>query len=111
MSAEHEDVDRFYREFGQRLRNARTAAKISQENLGARVGLNRTSISNIEKGRQRLLVHQLPVLARVLDVSPEDLLPASPSAGPLAGVPADARDWAMQVLQAGPKGDSDGTSR
>ncbi|MPZ67876.1 MAG: helix-turn-helix domain-containing protein [Pseudonocardiaceae bacterium] len=105
VSNEHDDVDRFYREFGQRLHDARTAAKISQENLGARIGLNRTSISNIEKGRQRLLVHQLPVLARVLGMAPDELLPVGPSAGPLDGVPADARDWAMQVLQADPNGD------
>ena len=47
----------FYSRFGQTLRKARKASGLSQEHLGKGVGLNRTSVSNIEKGRQKILLH------------------------------------------------------
>jgi transcriptional regulator with XRE-family HTH domain len=96
---EREDVDRFYVEFGRRLRDARGRARLSQEALGGRVGLNRTSISNVENGRQRLLLHQLPLLAGALAASMNDLLPpAEADADVLAAVPEDARGWVRQIL-------------
>jgi transcriptional regulator with XRE-family HTH domain len=100
----HEDVDRFYLEFGQRLRAARARAGLSQEVLGVQVGLNRTSISNIEKGRQRILLHHLPLLADHLGTTVDELLPTTPSSGDvLSAVPDDARGWVRRVLEDGRK--------
>lgn len=53
---------------------------MTQEKLGSLVGLSRTSIVNIEKGRQHISLHQLFVFADALKVRPEALLP-SPSDG------------------------------
>jgi len=77
------------------------------------VGLNRTSISNIEKGRQRLLVHQLPVLARVLATTTDDLLPVGPDTDVLKGLSGSDRDAVLAVRQARTSGQevSDGAPR
>lgn len=97
---DHDDVDRFYREFGELLHDKRVQAGMSQEALGAAVGLNRTSISNIEKGRQRLLMHQLPVLARLLSTTTGELLPAAPAPDALDGLTGADRDAVALVRQA-----------
>lgn len=62
----------FYEDFGERLRRAR--GSMSQAALGARVGLSRGSISNIEAGRQHVPLHFLPQFAIALGVKPEDLI-------------------------------------
>src|SRR5437879_2601330 len=52
------DHSTFYKQVGEKIRSRR-GKKLSQEALASAVGLTRTSISNIEKGRQRLLLHTL----------------------------------------------------
>ena len=66
--------DRIYRVFGSRVREAREKAEVTQEELGRRVALSRTSITNIEKGRQRILLHQLVDFAKALEVEPAALM-------------------------------------
>lgn len=76
MPAVREDrIRAFYREFGRRLHDHRKAKGLSQEQLAEPLGLNRTSIYNLEKGKQQLPVHLLKELARRLGVSEDDLLP------------------------------------
>jgi transcriptional regulator with XRE-family HTH domain len=67
--------DHFNEELGSRIRAAREG-KMTQATLGSRVGLSRTAITNIECGRQRLLVDQLIDIAVALGVNPSSLLPA-----------------------------------
>jgi len=69
----------FYREMGQRIREAREKSHLTQEALASMVSLTRTSITNIEKGRQQLLVHTLVEIAKALKVSLESLLPETQS--------------------------------
>jgi transcriptional regulator with XRE-family HTH domain len=71
--------DRIYRVFGARLRELREEKSVTQEELARRVDLSRTSITNIEKGRQRVMLHQMVDLARALEAEPQTLLPASDS--------------------------------
>lgn len=66
--------DTFHEELGRRIRAAREG-KLTQAGLGARVGLSRTAITNIECGRQRLLVDQLVEIAAAIGVAASDLLP------------------------------------
>jgi transcriptional regulator with XRE-family HTH domain len=92
--------DQIYRVFGSRLREAREQADVTQEELARRVDLSRTSITNIEKGRQRVLLHQLLDLAGALKVAPSDLMPADGAAE------APLRDDVAKVVEAlkdGPK--------
>jgi transcriptional regulator with XRE-family HTH domain len=76
------NADRIYREFGAKLKKARKAAKLNQENLSGRVGLSRTSITNIEAGRQRISLDMLFLLSDALGIPPANLLPEKPPALP-----------------------------
>lgn len=64
-----------YRKIGQRIRNERKALGFNQIELADEVGLTRTSIVNIEAGRQRLPIHGLYAIAEALGVSVQCLLP------------------------------------
>jgi transcriptional regulator with XRE-family HTH domain len=70
-------VDPFYRRLGERIRNCRRAKQITQEGMAAHMGLTRTSIVNIEKGRQHLAVHQLVRISDLLGCTPGDLIPTA----------------------------------
>ena len=72
-----DEIQDFYRKLGGRIRQCREQAdhSMTQEELGRRVNLSRTSIVNIEKGRQHLAVHQIYLFADALKVGPNDLLP------------------------------------
>jgi transcriptional regulator with XRE-family HTH domain len=69
------DVSYFYAEFGVRLKKARERASLTQKELAERVELPRTSITNIEHGRQRIALHQLVQFAAALGVETLELLP------------------------------------
>jgi transcriptional regulator with XRE-family HTH domain len=66
--------DVFYTEFGRRIRAARERAGLTQDALAARVSLSRTSVTNIERGRQKVLLHTFCDLAAALGVAPEAFL-------------------------------------
>jgi transcriptional regulator with XRE-family HTH domain len=65
----------FYRSFGRILAQRRSEANLSQAALAKAVGLSRTSITNIECGRQPVNLHTLYVMAGVLRRDLNDLLP------------------------------------
>ncbi len=65
-----------YEIVGRRIRDTRKAAKLTQEDLAERVNLTRTSVTNIEKGRQKLLLHTLFDLAAAMKVPVVELMPA-----------------------------------
>lgn len=61
---------------------------MSQAALAKAVGLSRTSITNIERGRQPVNIHTLYAMADILGLDVGDLLPPSPKESldmPLAG--------------------------
>lgn len=60
------------------MATAREKTELTQERLAARVGLSRTSIVNVEAGRQRVPLHQLYRIAGALGMEPADLLPPAP---------------------------------
>ena len=59
-------IERCYKRFGKNLRNLRIACLLTQEKLAERVGLTRTSIVNIEAGRQRVLLNDVQRFAVAL---------------------------------------------
>lgn len=75
-----DDRKSFYLEVGHRIRKARKAIPLTQEALASLVSLTRTSITNIEKGRQNFPLHTLADIAAALKVPAADLLP-KPSFG------------------------------
>ena len=64
-----------YRQIGAQIRDRRQALGLSQTQLGKAVGLLRTSITNIEAGRQRLPIHVLYQLSQVLKIDAVTFLP------------------------------------
>lgn len=60
---------------GARLRALRQAAKLSQRELGDRIGADSPVIANYENGRMAPRVDRLRQLADALGVTPADLLP------------------------------------
>lgn len=70
-------TDSFYREVGLKIREARDQKKLTQEDLAQTVGLTRTSLTNIEKGRQKFLLHTFVAIASALEVTPAKLLPGA----------------------------------
>jgi transcriptional regulator with XRE-family HTH domain len=72
-------AEAMYLEFGARVRTLRLGLGLHQEAVAEHLNLSRTSVSNIEAGRQRLLLHQAVALAELFSVHLDDLIP---SAGP-----------------------------
>lgn len=71
---------RFYRSLGSLVRKIREESGLTQDQLAQKIGLTRTSITNLEHGRQKIQVHVLYELANALGVEPADLLPLNPDA-------------------------------
>lgn len=71
--------ERLYKQIGELIRIAREQARINQADLAKLVGLTRTSITNIEAGRQRIQIHTLFNIAYALGISPRLLLPLNES--------------------------------
>ena len=70
-------TDKFNSELGRKIRAAREIRRVTQEQLGSAVNLSRTSITNIELGRQRLLVDQLAGIASMLETPLAELIPSA----------------------------------
>lgn len=64
-----------YRKLGENIRKCRVQRKLSQDELAKLVGLNRTSMTNIEKGRQHPPLHTLCEIVEHLKVDISELLP------------------------------------
>jgi Zn-dependent peptidase ImmA (M78 family)/transcriptional regulator with XRE-family HTH domain len=61
-------VQEEWADIGQRVREARLAAKLSQEELGRQIGLDRTMIAKIEAGARRVDAVELVRLGSCLDL-------------------------------------------
>lgn len=67
---------KFYIELGVRIASNRTKKSISQEVLADFLKLSRSSVANIEKGRQKPSVIALALIANFLKVDVSELLPS-----------------------------------
>ena len=68
-------VDAFYVDVGRRIRDARLAKNVTQAHLAAHASMTRSSIANLEAGRQKIPLHILALIADALSVDPASLLP------------------------------------
>lgn len=66
---------RYRQEIGLLIKKAREKKGIPQGRLASCIGLTRTSINNIEHGRQRIMLDTLLMISDILNVSVNDLLP------------------------------------
>jgi transcriptional regulator with XRE-family HTH domain len=98
-------ADAIYEQVGRLIKTARLDAKMTQEQLGISIGLTRTSVNNIEHGRQPIQIHTLFAIASTVGVEPSTLLPdahTAPTAGVDDRIPKrlrkEDRDWLAKVL-------------
>lgn len=68
-------IEAIYTQLGQRIREAREATGLSQKDLAYLITVERTSITNIESGRQHPPLHVIYDIARALTVPIYSLLP------------------------------------
>lgn len=61
--------------FGAKLKQIRTAKKISQEELAFRSGLHRTYISSVERGERNISIINMKKIADALEVELKVLIP------------------------------------
>jgi transcriptional regulator with XRE-family HTH domain len=104
LSAMPPDVDAIYLAIGSRVRDIRLASRITQAAIAAEAGLSRQSVANIEKGRQRFMVHTLLDIARALSVDPVSLLPTDKTSAisddvDQFGLSAKAKRFVLSVLE------------
>jgi transcriptional regulator with XRE-family HTH domain len=96
------DASKFYERLGASLSAFRRSAGITQDELGAKVGLSRTSITNIEKGRQVVYAHLLPKVAGALSVPISALLAFAMDDQALPAeaqdLPAEQQAWLKMIL-------------
>lgn len=71
MSREIEPV---YRMLGAKVAQLREALGWTQQDLARRIALTRTSVANIEAGRQRVLLHDVDKIAAAFQTTPKTLL-------------------------------------
>lgn len=69
------EAEQFLRLAGRRLRERREARGWSQFELGEQVGLHRTFVGAVERGRRGMNVKLLPAFARVYGIEPSELVP------------------------------------
>ena len=93
----------FDRALGARIREARERVGVKQDQLAQAVGLSRTSITNIERGRQGLQAYLLARIAEVLGRPVADLLPrptaeSNEVSEKVRNLEPSKRAWAERVM-------------
>lgn len=93
-----------YQELGRRARSARRKAGLTQQEVADRIGLSRTSVTNIERGNQQILLHMLYRLAAALGTDPLALLPDPDQRAQadmpteVALLPQEAQEWIRRIV-------------
>lgn len=65
----------FYERLGTQISAARAKLGITQAQLSSGIGLTRSSVANIEAGKQRISVEVLAKIAQALGLEPATLIP------------------------------------
>lgn len=92
MAKKIEIGDALHRMVGERIREARRAQRHEQAWLAAALGVSRTTMSNIEGGRQRVFLDQVYEVARHLHVDVTTLMPRLDDVTPVAAVRTPSDD-------------------
>jgi transcriptional regulator with XRE-family HTH domain len=69
------EADIFYRSIGRLVQTERINRGISQEILANQLGLTRASVINLEKGRHKPSIYQLMIIAEILQIDYNRLIP------------------------------------
>jgi len=107
------NLKRLYTITGQLIRKTREERGLTQAELAAAVSLTRASITNIESGKQKLLLHTLYDIAIALSVEPSALLPKlADTRGPWesestlsSNLSESEREWLHSIVSASKRDD------
>lgn len=67
-------IEDVYIKIGDSILNARLKKDLTQEQVAEKLRCNRTSIAKIEMGKQRVLIHDLIDICKVLDLDIKEIL-------------------------------------
>lgn len=90
--------EEFYARLGSRIAEERKLANLTQQGLADAIGLSRTSVTNIENGRQPLQVYTLLKIAVHLKVSINGLLPHEGTVSIPDNLDASVRAWLENIV-------------
>lgn len=101
MASSQAAAPEIYKMIGERIRDERQKKRLTQDELASRIGLKRASITNVERGRQQLLVHTLLQIADSLGTSPAKLLTAHTDAALMLpdDLSASVRNWILHSVE------------
>jgi transcriptional regulator with XRE-family HTH domain len=81
------EIDTLYRIISERVRNARKRRGLNQQDLATRIGKDRTSVVNLESGKQKMPLHVLWSIAEHVGVTFHELIPTQDEIVAAAAVP------------------------
>lgn len=70
-------IENLYKEIGQNIKKIRQTKKLSQAEVAIKLGLERTSVTNIENGKQRITLHSLYELCDLLGADIFKVIPSN----------------------------------
>ena len=85
------NVEKIYKDAGELVRYRRILLDISQTEMGKRLGMTRTTVTNLEAGRQRIPLHLLYKVAKILHIPIYSLIPENTE--------ADGHSLSLQVVR------------
>lgn len=87
LAAANKIITDLYVSIGDHIRVTREQRGVTQQELGAVIGVTRSSVANIEGGRQRIQIHALVAACQALGCDPADIISrAVEGSDPLAAV-------------------------
>ena len=93
----------FYQDFGLNIKKRRLKEGFSQQGVADSVGLSRTTLTNIESGRQNVLLHTFVDIVQALNADPKDLLPQKSTVPQdvqkkIDSIPPEFRNFVKQTI-------------
>lgn len=94
LAEANQAIAALYENLGQQIRSAREVRGLSQQEVANVIGLMRSSVANIEGGRQRITVHSMIAVCQALDLDPADVVTrAMEGAEPFtSAIPAEVKN-------------------
>jgi len=81
------------------IREWRSLRKLSLEEVGEKIGADKTQVSRLERGERRLTQEWLEKLAKALTTTPAELLQPPRHTIPMTRLPLNERDTTLSTIE------------